>query len=116
MPRGGAVLSIAAVTGASRSSSAAMGEKLIDLEVFHPDRMASWILGMGDILCLIEKAEEGWIKKKVKALGQKLAAAQFTFEDFLDQPGNQVRQMGPLDQIIGHDPRTCRSEAAAKAP
>ena len=100
--RGGAALSIAAVTG-KPIKFAAMGEKLTDLEVFHPDRMASRILGMGDVLSLIEKAEEVMDQEKVKALGQKLAAAQFTFEDFLEQL-NQVRQMGPLDQIIGMIP------------
>ena len=99
---GGAALSIATVTG-KPIKFAAMGEKLTDLEVFHPERMASRILGMGDVLSLIEKAEEVMDQEKVKALGQRLTTAQFTFEDFLEQL-NQVRKMGPLDQIIGMIP------------
>ena len=100
--RGGAALSIAAVTG-KPIKFAATGEKLTDLEIFHPDRMASRILGMGDVLSLIEKAEEVMDQEKVKALGQKLTTAQFTFDDFLEQL-NQVKRMGPLDQVIGMIP------------
>lgn len=100
--RGGAALSITAVTG-KPIKFAATGEKLTDLEIFHPDRMASRILGMGDVLSLIEKAEEVMDQEKVKALGQKLTTAQFTFDDFLEQL-NQVKRMGPLDQVIGMIP------------
>ncbi|MGI6038469.1 MAG: signal recognition particle protein, partial [Limnochordia bacterium] len=97
--RGGAALSITKVTG-QPIKFAALGEKLEDLEVFHPDRMASRILGMGDVLTLIEKASQVLDESKVKDLGQRLTTAQFTFEDFLDQL-DQIKKMGPLDQILG---------------
>lgn len=100
--RGGAALSVKAVTG-KPIKFAAMGEKLDALEVFHPDRMASRILGMGDMLSLIEKAQSTFDEKKAAELGKKLRTAQFTLEDFLDQL-QQVRSMGPLDQIMGMIP------------
>lgn len=100
--RGGAALSIRTVTG-KPIKFAGMGEKLDALEPFHPDRMASRILGMGDILSLIEKAEANLDKEKAKKLEEKLLKADFTFEDFLDQM-KQIRKMGPLDQLLGMIP------------
>ena len=73
-----------------------MGEKLDALEVFHPDRMASRILGMGDVLTLIEKAEQTFDDEQVKALEKKLRQDAFTLEDFRHQL-LQVREMGPLE-------------------
>jgi len=96
--RGGAALSIREVTG-KPIKFAGMGEKLDDLEPFHPDRMASRILGMGDVLSLIEKAEQSMDADKAKELEQKLRKEEFTLEDFKEQMG-QVRNMGPLDQIM----------------
>lgn len=77
-----------------------MGEKLSDLEPFFPDRMASRILGMGDVLSLIEKAQEAFDEKKALELEKKMRNMQFTFEDFLDQM-QQIKKMGPLSQILG---------------
>ncbi|MBB6282135.1 signal recognition particle protein [Geobacillus subterraneus] len=96
--RGGAALSIRAVTGAP-IKFAGMGEKLDALEPFHPERMASRILGMGDVLTLIEKAQAAVDEEKAKELEQKMRTATFTFDDFLDQLG-QVRKLGPLDEIL----------------
>ena len=73
-----------------------MGEKLDDLEPFHPDRMASRILGMGDILSLIEKAQESIDLDKAKELEQKIKKQDLDFEDFLEQM-EQIQNMGPLD-------------------
>ena len=105
--RGGAALSVKAVTG-QPIKFAAVGEKLDALEVFHPDRMASRILGMGDVLSLIEKAESAYDEKKALELSKKLRTAQFTLEDFLDQL-QQVRNMGPLDQLFGMIPGMAQS-------
>lgn len=96
--RGGAALSVKAVTGCP-IKFAAMGEKLDALEPFHPERMASRILGMGDMLTLIEKAQSGIDADKAKEMERKMRNADFTFEDFLEQM-EQVRKMGPLDQIL----------------
>lgn len=96
--RGGAALSVRAVTGRP-IKFAGMGEKLQDLEVFHPDRMASRILGMGDVLSLIEKAEQAFDEKKTKELEQKLRKEQFTLGDFLDQM-EQMKSMGPLSSLL----------------
>ncbi|KQB93820.1 Signal recognition particle protein [Geobacillus sp. PA-3] len=96
--RGGAALSICAVTGAP-IKFVGMGEKLDALEPFHPERMASRILGMGDVLTLIEKAQAAVDEEKAKELEQKMRTATFTFDDFLDQLG-QVRKLGPLDEIL----------------
>ncbi|MFK2824970.1 signal recognition particle protein [Bacillus sp. B190/17] len=96
--RGGAALSIRAVTE-KPIKFAGMGEKLDALEPFHPERMASRILGMGDVLTLIEKAQTNIDEEKAKELEQKMRTMSFTFDDFLDQLG-QVRSMGPLDEII----------------
>ncbi|WP_130806907.1 signal recognition particle protein [Senegalia massiliensis] len=96
--RGGAALSIRAVTG-KPLKFVGMGEKLDDLEPFHPDRMASRILGMGDVLSLIEKAQANIDQKKAMELESKLRNQQFTFDDFLDQL-EQMKNMGPLSQIL----------------
>jgi signal recognition particle subunit SRP54 len=97
--RGGAALSVKAVTG-KPILFASTGEKLEDFDKFHPDRMASRILGMGDVLSLIEKAEEQVDEKQAEALQEKMRRDQFTLEDFLQQM-RQVRKMGPLSGIIG---------------
>ncbi|MCP3761966.1 signal recognition particle protein [Domibacillus sp. A3M-37] len=96
--RGGAALSIRAVTG-KPIKFVGMGEKLDALEQFHPERMASRILGMGDVLSLIEKAQTNVDETKAKELEQKMRTMSFTFDDFLEQLG-QVRSMGPLDEIL----------------
>jgi signal recognition particle subunit SRP54 len=100
--RGGAALSVKAVTG-KPIKFAATGEKLSDIEPFFPDRMASRILGMGDVLSLIEKAQEAFDEKKAIELEKKLRTQQFTFDDFLDQM-QQVKKMGPLSQVLGMIP------------
>jgi signal recognition particle subunit SRP54 len=97
--RGGAALSIKAVTG-QPIKFAGMGEKLDALEPFHPDRMASRILGMGDVLSLIEKAETAINLEKAQEMQKKLRKEEFTLDDFLEQI-EQVRKLGPLDQILG---------------
>ena len=96
--RGGAALSIRAVTGRP-IKFASNGEKLDDFDTFHPDRMASRILGMGDVLSLIEKAEDSLDAKQAAEMEAKLRRAEFTFEDFLDQL-KQVRKMGSLSSIL----------------
>jgi signal recognition particle subunit SRP54 len=96
--RGGAALSIRSVTE-KPIKFVGMGEKLDALEPFHPERMASRILGMGDMLTLIEKAQASVDEEKAKELEQKMRTMSFTFDDFLDQLG-QVRKMGPLEDII----------------
>jgi signal recognition particle subunit SRP54 len=96
--RGGAALSVKAVTGCP-IKFAATGEKMDALEPFYPDRMASRILGMGDVLSLIEKAQAGIDLDKAKEMERKMRNAEFTFEDFLEQM-EQVKKMGPLDQIL----------------
>ena len=97
--RGGAALSIRAVTG-KPIKLVGMGEKLDQLEPFYPDRMASRILGMGDVLSLIEKAQASIDEKKAKELEKKIISQQFTLEDFLEQIA-QVRNLGPLDELLG---------------
>ncbi|MBD2870767.1 signal recognition particle protein [Paenibacillus arenilitoris] len=96
--RGGAALSVKAVTGCP-IKFAAMGEKIDSLEPFHPERMASRILGMGDMLSLIEKAQSNIDAEKAKEMERKMRTAEFTFDDFLEQM-EQVRNLGPLDQIM----------------
>ena len=96
--RGGAALSIRAVTK-TPIKFVGLGEKLDAIEAFHPERMASRILGMGDVLTLIEKAQANVDEDKAKELEQKMRTASFTLEDFLDQLG-QVRNMGPLDELL----------------
>ncbi len=97
--RGGAALSVRAVTG-KPIKFAGMGEKMTDLEEFHPDRMASRILGMGDVLTLIDKAQDAFDEKQAKELEEKLRKNQFTLEEFLGQL-HQMKKMGPLSQIVG---------------
>jgi signal recognition particle subunit SRP54 len=100
--RGGAALSVKAVTG-KPIIYASTGEKLEDFERFHPDRMASRILGMGDVLSLIEKAEKEVDAEQAVGLQEKLRKEQFTLEDFLQQM-QQVRRMGPLGNLVGMIP------------
>jgi signal recognition particle subunit SRP54 len=100
--RGGAALSIRAVTGRP-ILYVGMGEKLSDLEQFYPDRMASRILGMGDILTLIDKAQAEFDADKAKELEKKIKKAEFDFNDFLDQM-HQVKKMGNLTDILGMIP------------
>ena len=100
--RGGAALSVRQVTGCP-ILYVGMGEKLSDLEQFYPDRMASRILGMGDILSLIEKAEAEIDQEKAKELGQKLKKAEFDYNDFLEQM-RQVKKMGGMSSILGMMP------------
>jgi signal recognition particle subunit SRP54 len=97
--RGGAALSMAYVTG-TPIKFAGVGEKLADLEAFHPDRMASRILGMGDVLTLIEKAEGAFDEAEARKMEAKLRRADFTFEDFLSQL-QALKKMGPLSQVMG---------------
>ena len=96
--RGGAALSVKAVTG-KPILYVGMGEKLSDLEQFYPDRMASRILGMGDVLTLIEKAEAEIDEEKAKAMTQKLKKAQFDYDDYLESM-SQMRNMGGLGNIM----------------
>lgn len=96
--RGGAALSVKAVTG-KPILYVGMGEKLSDLEQFHPDRMASRILGMGDVLTLIEKAEAEIDEEKAKAMTQKLKKAQFDYDDYLESM-NQMRNMGGFSSLM----------------
>jgi len=100
--RGGAALSVKEVIG-KPILFAGTGEKLDDFEPFHPDRMASRILGMGDMLTLIEKAEAAFEEDEAVKAEEKLRKGQFTLEDFLDQM-QQVRKMGPLQNLVGMMP------------
>jgi signal recognition particle subunit SRP54 len=97
--RGGAALSVKAVTG-KPILFASTGEKIEDFDKFHPDRMAQRILGMGDVLSLIEKAEQQVDEEEAEAMQEKMRRDQFTLEDFLKQM-KQVRKMGPLSGILG---------------
>ena len=100
--RGGAALSARAVTG-KPIKFVGIGEKLEDLDVFHPDRMASRILGMGDMLSLIEKAEQALDEKKAKELEEKLRKNKFDLNDLLDQ-FDQIRRMGSIKDMLGMIP------------
>ena len=100
--RGGAALSIRAVTG-KPIKFAGVGEKLDQIEPFHPDRMASRILGMGDMLTLIEKAEQSFDEKKALEMADKLRANRFTLQDYLDQMG-QLKNMGDLGDVAAMIP------------
>ena len=97
--RGGAALSIRAVTG-KPIKFVGMGEKLDQVEVFHPDRMASRILGMGDVLSLIEKAQQNFDMQKAQELQEKLRKNRFTLNDLYDQL-SQMKNMGSLSDIAG---------------
>jgi len=100
--RGGAALSIRAVTG-KPILYVGMGEKLSDLEQFYPDRMASRILGMGDVLSLIEKVQDDFDEDKAKEMTKKMKKAQFDFEDYLESM-NQMKKLGGLSSIMGMMP------------
>ncbi|TGB00257.1 signal recognition particle protein [Sporolactobacillus shoreae] len=100
--RGGAALSIRSVTG-KPIKFVGMGEKMDALEPFHPDRMASRILGMGDVLSLIEKAQASVDEERAKEMEQKLRSVSFTLDDFLEQIG-QIRKMGPLQDLLSMMP------------
>jgi signal recognition particle subunit SRP54 len=100
--RGGAALSIRAVSGAP-IRYIGVGEKLAALEVFHPERMASRILGMGDVLTLVEKAQDAIDEKEAEKLQEKMLKEAFTLEDFLGQI-KQIKKMGPLEDILGMVP------------
>jgi signal recognition particle subunit SRP54 len=100
--RGGAALSVKAVTG-KPIKFASVGEKLADLEPFYPDRMSSRILGLGDMLTFIEKAQSTYDEKQAEELEKKLRKQQFTLEDFLEQM-EQLKKMGPIEQILGMIP------------
>lgn len=100
--RGGAALSVRAVTG-KPIKFACIGEKLTDIEEFYPDRMASRILGMGDVLSLIEKAQENFDEEKAKKLESKIKNQSFDLEDFLDQL-EQLQNMGPIGDLLGMMP------------
>lgn len=100
--RGGAALSIRAVTG-KPIKFVSMGEKMTDLEVFHPDRMASRILGMGDVLTLIEKAEQAYTEEEARKMQEKMRKASFTLDDFLEQ-FDKLGKMGDLGEMLGMMP------------
>jgi signal recognition particle subunit SRP54 len=100
--RGGAALSVKEVVG-KPIAFASTGEKVEDFDLFHPDRLASRILGMGDVLTLIDKAEQVYEKEEAEAAAAKLLEGRFTLDDFLDQL-QQVRKMGPLQNLMGMMP------------
>ena len=100
--RGGAALSVKAITG-KPIKFAGIGEKLEDIEPFHPDRMASRILGMGDMLTLIEKAEKAFDAKKAAEMEEKLRSNRFTMQDFLEQM-QQLKNMGSMEEILSQIP------------
>lgn len=100
--RGGAAISIRAVVN-KPIKFVSIGEKIESLEVFHPERMASRILGMGDIITFVEKAQQEFDQKKAEKLEQKIMKSQFTLEDFLEQL-QEIKKMGPISQIISMIP------------
>ena len=100
--RGGAALSVRAITG-KPIKFAGMGEKLEDIEPFHPDRMAGRILGMGDVLSLIEKAEKAFDAKKAEELEERLRSNKFTLQDYYDQLV-QLKNMGPMEDLLAQMP------------
>ena len=100
--RGGAALSVKEVIGRP-IAFASTGEKLTEFEQFHPDRMAGRILGMGDMLTLIEQAEQAFEQGKAEEAAEKLMGGEFTLDDFLDQM-QQLKKMGPLGNILGMMP------------
>ena len=100
--RGGAALSVKAVTG-KPIKLVSVGEKLDQLEYFYPDRMASRILGMGDVLTLIEKAEQAVEEDEAEAMEARMRAGQFTFDDFLAAQ-KMLKKMGPLQGVLEDDP------------
>jgi signal recognition particle subunit SRP54 len=109
--RGGAALSIREITG-TPILFASNGEKIEDFDAFHPDRMASRILGMGDVLTLIEQAEQHFDQKQAEQAAQKLTAGELTLEDFLEQM-LAVRKMGPISNLLGMLPGGAQMKDAA---
>jgi signal recognition particle subunit SRP54 len=105
--RGGAALSFSAVTGRP-ILFVGVGEKLDNLDVFHPDRMASRILGMGDVLTLVEKAQREIDQEKAQELQKKMLSDRFTLEDFQEQLA-QMKRMGPLTELLGMIPGVGRA-------
>ncbi len=112
--RGGAALSVKKVTG-KPIKFVGVGESVDALEIFHPDRTASRILGMGDVLSLIEKAESVVDEKEAKRLAKKIQKNQFTLEDFLDQI-QQIKKMGNLEQLMGMIPGVNKMQQLKDAP
>jgi signal recognition particle subunit SRP54 len=106
--RGGAALSIKAITG-KPIKFVGMGEKMNDLEVFYPDRMASRILGMGDVLSLIEKAQEAIDADEAKELGNRMLSQEFNLDDFLASM-QQMKKLGPLNKLIEMMPGVNKKE------
>ncbi len=102
--RGGAALSINYITG-KPIKFVGTGEKYSDIEVFHPDRLASRILGMGDIVTLVEKAQEAFDEKEAERLAKKLAKKEFTLEDFLSHI-RHIKKLGSLKEIFSYFPNT----------
>jgi signal recognition particle subunit SRP54 len=100
--RGGAALSVRSVTG-KPIKFIGVGEKLDALEAFHPERMAERILGMGDMLTLIEKAQENFNADQMAIMQKKIRSMEFTLDDFMEQM-NQVKKLGPLEQVLGMIP------------
>jgi signal recognition particle subunit SRP54 len=100
--RGGAALSLVEVTG-KPIKFAGVGEKVDDLDVFHPDRVAGRILGMGDVLSLVEKAQENMDEEKALKLEERIRRAEFSLEDFLDQL-RQIKRLGSLKSVLGMMP------------
>jgi signal recognition particle subunit SRP54 len=100
--RGGAALSIKSITGVP-IKFVGTGEKSADFEVFHPDRLASRILGMGDVVSLVEKAQENIDEKEAERLAEKMRKADFNLEDFLAQL-QQIKKMGPMESLMGMIP------------
>src|SRR5699024_10427783 len=111
--RGGAALSIRAVTG-KPIKFIGQGEKMDDLDVFYPDRMASRILGMGDMMTLIEKAQKDYDEKKAQDLQDKMKASSFDFNDFLEQI-DQVQNMGSMEDIMKMIPGMANNPALKNA-
>ncbi len=110
--RGGAALSIREVTGCP-IKLASTGEKLSDLEIFHPERMATRILGMGDVLSLVEKAQEHIDIEQASKMQEKLLKSKFDFEDFLVQM-EQLKKMGPLESLLGMIPGASKALKGVK--
>lgn len=108
--RGGAALSMTYITG-KPIKFAGVGEKLGDLEPFYPDRMASRILGLGDVLTLIEKAEDAFDEAEAKKMEAKLRRAEFNFDDFLQQM-QMLKKMGPMSQVLGMLPGVAKLPVA----
>ncbi|MGE3955100.1 MAG: signal recognition particle protein [Vicinamibacterales bacterium] len=110
--RGGAALSVVSVVGVPIAFTGS-GERLEDLEPFHPDRVVSRVLGMGDVLSLIERAEQAITQEEASKLEQKIRSNEFTLEDFRDQL-RTIRKMGPLEQILGMLPGMGNLKAMAE--